>query len=74
MAHEGERFGQWIGRRLRVGRIGIAATAKLGRECLGLRIHQFEVHRGIVGTGSLVDVDIQSIVALHLQRGLHTCR
>ena len=39
---------------------------------LGVCIDEFEVHRGIVGTGSLVDVDIQPVVALHLQRCLHT--
>ena len=48
---------------------------------LGLGINEFKVHGGIIGTGSLVDVDIKTAsfsvyihgIALHLERGLHAC-
>ena len=73
MADKSERLGQRIVGRLGIRCVGIASTSKLGRERLCLSIHQLEMHRGIVGTGSLVDVNVETVVALHLKRGLHTC-
>ena len=73
MTHEGEGLRQWIGRWLGIRGIGIAASAKLGGESLGLGVNQLQMHRGVILTCILVDVDIQAVVALHLQRGLHTC-
>ena len=72
MTDKGERLWQGEGRGCRIGGIGIAVALQLGGECLRLGIDQFQVHGGIVQTSSFVDVDIQSVVALHLQRGLHT--
>ena len=72
MTDKGIGFRQGVGRALGVRCIGIATATQLRGERLGLSIHQFEVHRGIVGTGSLMDIDVQSVVALHLQGGLHT--
>ena len=72
MTDKGERLWQGEGRGCRIGGIGIAASAQLGGQLLGIGINQFQMHGGIVQTSSFVDVDIQSVVALHLQRGLHT--
>ena len=35
-------------------------------------IVEVEVHRGVVDAGGLVDVDVEAVVGLHLQRRLHT--
>ena len=74
MTDEGKRLWQRIVDRKRIGGIGIAATAQFRRECLGLSIHQFEVHRGIIRTSGLMDIDIEPVVALHLERCLHASR
>ena len=73
VTHEGERLRQGPGRRFGVGGISIAATHELLGEVLGLGVDEFEVHRGIVLTGGLVDVDIQTVGTLHLEGGLHAC-
>ena len=73
MAHKGIGCRQLTACRCGVGGIGIAASAQLGSQLLGSGIHQFKVHGGIVGTGGLVDVDIQAVVGFHLQRSLYTC-
>ena len=72
MTHEGERLRQGIGRGFRIGGIDIAATHQFRGEVLGLGIHELEMHCGIVLTGCLMDIDIQAVVALHLEGGLHT--
>ena len=72
MTHEGERLRQGIGRGFRIGGIGIAATHELLREMFCFGIHELEMHRSIVLTGCLMDIDIQAVVALHLEGGLHT--
>ena len=73
MTHKCKHLRQGIRSGLRIGGIYIAATHQFLGEVLGVGIHEFEMHRGIVLTGSLMDVDIQAVVALHLERGLHTC-
>ena len=35
---------------------------------------QIQMHAGIVHQCGLMDIDIQAVVRLHLQGGLHTCR
>ena len=40
---------------------------------LRLCIDKLKVHRGIVLTGCLVDIDVEAVVALHLEGGLYTC-
>ena len=72
MTHKRKHLRQGIGRRLRIRGIDIAATHQFLGEILGVGIHEFEMHRGIVLTGRLMDIDIQAVVALHLERGLHT--
>ena len=67
MTDKGEGFGQRPGRRLRIGRIGVAATTQFCRQRLGLGINQFQVHRGVVGTGSLVDIDVETVLRFHLK-------
>ena len=73
MADKREGLWQGIGRWQGIRRIFIAAALKFGGQCLGFGINQFQMHGGIVGTGCFVDIDIQSVGRLHLQRGLHTC-
>ena len=67
MADEGEGLWQRPWRWLGIGGVGVAATHKLLGEVLGLGIDEFEVHRGVILTGCLVDVDVEAVVALHLQ-------
>ena len=67
MADEGERLRQRVVERLRIGGIGIATALKFCREMLGLGIYEFEMHRGIILAGGLVDIDVETVVALHLQ-------
>ena len=73
MADEGKGLRQGITCRLGVRGIGVAAATELGGQGLGLSVHQFEVHGGIVQTGGLVDIDIQAVGTLHLQGGLYAC-
>ena len=73
MTDEGKRCRQGIRCGLGIRRIGIGESHQLLREVLRLGIDELEVHRGIILTGCLVDVDIEAVVALHLERGLHTC-
>ena len=73
MTHEGERLRQLRTGGLGIRRIGIAAAAKLCAECLGLRIYEFQMHGSIIYAGSFVDVDVEPVSGLHLQRSLNTC-
>ena len=74
MADEGEGLRQSRCTAGRIGGIGIAATAKFRSEGFCLGVNQFEVHGGIVGTGGLMDIDVKTIVALHLQGSLYASR
>ena len=49
---------------------GIRGEPRLKHHVLVIEV---EMHRGVVDAGSLVDVDVESVVGLHLQRRLHTC-
>ena len=67
MADEGERLRQWVVQWSRIGGIGIATALEFRRELLGLGIYEFEMHRGIILTGCLMDVDIETVITLHLE-------
>ena len=72
VAHERKDLRQRIRRWLRIGSIGIRKAHQLLREMLGLSINELKVHGGIIQASSLVDVDVKSVITLHLESGLHT--
>ena len=72
VTHKGHHLGQRIFQRLRRRGIDVCASAQLLCQVLRLRIHQLQVHRGVIHTRCLVDVDIQPVIGLHLQRRLHS--
>ena len=73
VADEGKRLRQRVVRRLGIGGVDITVAFELGGESRGLGVDQLEVHGGIVDAGGLMDIDIQPVLRLHLQRGLHAC-
>ena len=65
-----QRVGRWLGRR----GIGIAVAHQRLREIFREGIDQLQMHRSIILTSSLVDIDVKSVGTLHLERSLYTRR